>query len=447
MNGIRMLAFGWLVFVLAFCLGLIVSDAGIWPSSLYQQVKHFLAGHSEEGTSLKEKIENDLNFRPSRHIKTASEKGGKWLTYQGGFESEKHRELLGLGLQARRDNPRVFLSDRAPDGYRLLFGTFDFAKALHGAILLDHEGRAVHVWPVSQEGVDWEHKPDTNIFPHGFEIAPDGSIVVAFDSGSTLTKYDYCGNILWQLEGRFNHSIDFEGEDAIWVWKGFRMVKINYHTGETLKQIPLRTVMNENPEIDIFGILQSDNKDGSRWLDVDGGYWHRNDIDPLPKALEPHYPDFQAGDLLVSLRSPNLVFVMDQHTYAVKWWRQGLTRRQHDPDWNTKGTITIFNNNMHRGYSNIMEIDPATFAHEVVVDGEAYSFYTWYRGKHQRMPDGGFLVTSPEQGRVFETDAATGDITFEFINTYTEGQEYLAVSEARFLPLDFFTELPQCEPE
>lgn len=47
---------------------------------------------------------------------------------------------------------------------------------------------------------------------------------------------------------------------------------------------------------------------------------------------------------------------------------------------------------------------------------------------------------------MFETDAA-GDITFEFINTYTEGQEYLAVSEARFLPLDFFTELPTCEPE
>ena len=41
--------------------------------------------------------------------------------------------------------------------------------------------------------------------------------------------------------------------------------------------------------------------------------------------------------------------------------------------------------------------------------------------------------------------AKNGNITFEFLNTYGDNQEYLAISEARFLPKNFFKELPQCE--
>jgi hypothetical protein len=60
------------------------------------------------------------------------------------------------------------------------------------------------------------------------------------------------------------------------------------------------------------------------------------------------------------------------------------------------------------------------------------------------MPNGGALITSPDQGRVFETDEE-GNITFEFLNIYGDNQEYLAISEAQFLPKNYFKELPQCE--
>jgi hypothetical protein len=134
---------------------------------------------------------------------------------------------------------------------------------------------------------------------------------------------------------------------------------------------------------------------------------------------------------------------MNPETLKVKWWRQGLTRRQHDPDWNAKGTITVFNNNMHREYSNILEIDPVTMESKVLVDGRKYDFYSSARGKHQFLPGGGVLITSTLQGWVFETDS-DGNVVFEFINTYEDG-ENLVVSEARFLPLDFFEELPECD--
>lgn len=207
-----------------------------------RQIKQFIKGHVAENLSLMDKIENDLNLKPSRHIKVAETKG-KWLKFREGFESEKHKELNGLKLNPRRKKPKIFLSDRAPEGYRVIYGTFDFDEFLHGAIMIDPEGRVAHVWYISQEGVDWEHRNETNVFPHGFEIAPDGSIVTAWDCGSSLTKYDYCGNIIWRLKGDFSHSLSFEGSDAIWTWKklkgepkGYNMLKFDYITGKLIKK-------------------------------------------------------------------------------------------------------------------------------------------------------------------------------------------------------------------
>jgi hypothetical protein len=120
-----------------------------------------------------------------------------------------------------------------------------------------------------------------------------------------------------------------------------------------------------------------------------------------------------------------------------------LTRKQHDPDWNNKGVISIFNNNTDRGYSKITQVNPITYKYDIVVDGEKHNFYSSWQGKHQMMPDGGFLITSSNQGRVFETNRE-GNITFEFINEYSENQEYLWLSEARFLPKNYFRDLPVC---
>jgi hypothetical protein len=98
---------------------------------------------------------------------------------------------------------------------------------------------------------------------------------------------------------------------------------------------------------------------------------------------------------------------------------------------------------MHRGYSNIIELNPFTYEYNIIVDGREYDFYTRIQGKHQLVPNRGVLITSSDQGRVFEVDGE-GNITFEFLNTYGDKKENLAISEARFLPVNFFKEVPQC---
>jgi hypothetical protein len=434
-KGIRVIAICWLLFLAAFLLGIYTYDKRLWPYLLIQKIEKFFSADSSQNVSLSEKILNDMDFKPTRQLVDSDAR----ISVTG-----EHRELAGLPINPRRENPRIFLSNEAPRGYRLIYGVFDFRDTRCGVIMLDPNGNLVHVWHVSQEDLDWEHRPDANVYPHGFEISSDGSILVAFDEGSSLTKYDYCGKVVWRIEGRYHHSIDFEDEKFFWAMgrPGEIVVKIDQDSGTILKKIDIMKVIEANPDIDIFGIRQMDNWDKVEWIWAGAGPFHGNDVEALPKDLEKFYPGFQAGDLLISLRSLNLIFVMDPDTLKVKWWRQGIVRRQHDPDWNNRGTITIFNNNMHRKWSNILEIDPKTFKTKILVDGRKYNFYSCVRGKHQLLPNGGILVTSSNQGKVFEVDEK-GNIVFEFINTFDKNKNLL-VSEAMFLPENYFKELPKC---
>jgi hypothetical protein len=449
---IEAVALCWLAILVGFFGGAYVYSTEAWPFPIIKEFEDFVAGHEEEKTSLKKKVESDLNIKPSRHIVTASGLED--------FARKKYgnnlKKLNGLPLKSRREQPLMFLSDNAPRGYRVMYGAFDFLKTLHGVILLDPDGKVVNVWHASQESVPWFHPQDVNIYPHGFAIAPDGSIVTGYDTGTSLIKYDYCGNVLWGSQIGAHHSITFDDDGDIWTWgepRGYPggnwLMKVDYETGKVLKKFNLLHVMEANPLIDIFGILQD--YEGN-WINPEdpGFFWHSNDIEALPRGLERYYPQFRAGDLLVSVRQPDLIFVMDPQNLKVKWWRQGLARRPHDPDWNDDGTITIFNNNSQRVHSNILELDPKTMDYDIAVDGKEYQFYTQIRGKHQRISDGRYLITSSNQGRVFEV-GPKGDVTFEFLNLYDdktqeEGKsELLVVSEAVFLPIDYFKELPKCD--
>ncbi len=246
---------------------------------------------------------------------------------------------------------------------------------------------------------------------------------------------------MWARKGIFHHALSEADDGSVWaIGPGYNNLfsNVDAETGKTLREISFEGMTKANPELDIYGLRQRDFGEEFKWSEDEGGHWHVNDIDPLPAAFAGAFPQFEAGDLLISLRSINLVFVVSPTTQKIKWWRVGVTRRQHDPDWNADGTITIYDNNMHRKPSRIVRVDPKTMEFGTVYDGAKDGFYSRNRGKHQRLPGGNRLITIPEQSRVIEVTAA-GEVVFEFYNAYLEpNPAALVLSEAVWVPEDFF---------
>jgi hypothetical protein len=276
-------------------------------------------------------------------------------------------------------------------------------------------------------------------FLYGVAVWPDGSVIFNMQSGGRgIVKVDACSRILWSREGKFHHAISpTDDMRSFWTFGGDeqrfnpRLLELDAGTGNILRAIKMADVAAQNPRAQIF-LLQP--KPGGKDLT------HPNDIEPLPAAYAAAFPMAKAGDLLISYRSTNLVYILDPDSLAIKWWRVGPWARQHDPDWEPDGRITVFNNNEVPGetYSNIVSIDPKTFQSEVILDGRNYDFRSEIVGRHQLTPRGTMLITSGMQGRVFEVDAK-GKVIFEFVNSYDwKAGKTLKLSEATYLDEDFF---------
>lgn len=355
------------------------------------------------------------------------------------------------GRFSKKTAPELRANDPMP-GYRAFMGSFDFDPPAHAVVLLGPDQRVHHIWRLNEDAVPAEYEPreDANKFPHGMEILPDGSVIFAYDAGSSLQRFDACGDPLWTTPGAFHHSLslDIDGEH-VWVLldasntvpesadKASRrqLVRVGIDNGEIVKRISLRQVMDANPGIDILGLHQTDYEDHYEWQEDS---FHENDIEPLPRELAGAFPQFEAGDLLLSLRALDLIFVLDPDTLKVKWWRIAQTRRQHDADWQPDGTITVYDNDMHRGEVRIVKFWPQSYEARVLYDGRAHEVKSWFRGRHQVLPNGNVLVTVPQQGRVLEV-TPDDQIAFEFLNRYRPRPGYnLLLSEARWLPSDYF---------
>lgn len=402
-----------------------------WPYKLVREISEFVKGDPEEAkTSVFQKLQNDLGGHPYR----------KLIKYEPKKQHPKreYKTLTLLKKNTRRQDPLLFMTPDATKGLRLIYGSFDHQKGLNGALLLSAAGELLWEWVVTEEGLPWRLiANEERKFPHGILVQDDGSLIFTFDNGMSLQKFDRCSNRVWAEKAKVDHSLHRDPQGHIWaVMAPNSLGQFDGNTGKIRKRINMNRLLKANPKIDPLGIRQIDYANKSRWTVKGGGYWHPNDVEPLPKEYASAFPQFEPGDLLVSFRSINLVFVVAPKTLKIKWWRSGAWRRQHDPDWQPNGTITVFNNNMHNDVSSIVQIDPKTFKHETLFNGVEEHFYTWMRGKHEVLENGHIAISSPQQGRVFEVNKE-GEVVFEFVNRY-DNEYSMLVSELLTFPTNYF---------
>ena len=449
----------FLVSVLFFTWGFLTVECKVFPWSIVSPIKDdaaaFLRGGGANKKTVFEKIANDACLKPERMLVEYERTDGR-----------AYEALLVRGLKKRRHPPLVYVRDKneIPEGYLFVWGCFDFQSHLFGALLLGRDGRVLHRWVPDENDMiekveacngamtDKDKRiayvPPEVRFPHGMVVFPDGSIVFNDgDFGNGMQKMDFCSDTQWVKLGRFNHAITKKegGKDGLWTIDSHdHFLKIDADTGDTLGVIRVCDIMKSNPETDLFSGRR--NYIDGRWLEEQ---WHFNDLEFLPHAFAEAYPMFEEGDLLTSMRSLNTVLVLDPDSLQVKWWRTGAFSRQHDPDWGENGMITVYDNRMRdkhgecqkdgtARFSRIVGIDPSTYEIRILYEGEKEHFYSSIRGKHQMLPEGDILITSSMQGRVFIVNGK-GETVFELVNRYDEN-ECLLVSEAIWLPYDFFNE-------
>ena len=336
--------------------------------------------------------------------------------------------------------------NRITPGWRAVIGAFQINGDIENAVLLlSPELKIVKHWILDEVSVNGRKpRPKYRKFVHGVEILRDGSLIFTFDGGISLQRFDACGQRRWMTLGEFHHAVTLdEDAETVWTFSDARTVaQVNTDDGAILRRIAMDEIIASNPMIDILEIRRQHSNDlGLNSRDTAGGWlsdpYHLNDVEPLPAGISNRFSRFDAGDLLISARSLNLIFVLDPQTLEVKWWRIGAVQRQHDPDWLDSGDILVLNNRMSRDFSEIVAINTDTFSRTVVLDGRKYGFYTRIRGKQQLLEDGGLVITSPQQGRAFEVDD-DGEVVFEIVNLKPGSSDTnYVISELKWLPIDY----------
>ena len=420
----------WLVAV--FLVGYVVAVRGIWPNSV-------IAGGLDAAYDLSTNVEAYLGVSPTRHL-FADSHLGKGLTVYKPAQMQPG-VIFVTGFFDRKHVMKVL----APDGTEFHRWEVAFGKTFENAD---------HILPATDRPLnEWL----THI--HGAYPFKDGSVVFNFDQHG-LVRVNACGKVVWKIGRMTNHSVSMADDGTLWVparvYHEHESARFPLHhapffedqllqvsqDGTILREISLPELLYKN---DLYSVVFP-----TGYQDIGNFYadfMHTNDADVLTRQIAPAFPMFKAGDIVVSMRQLNLIFVFDPQTGTVKWHQTGPWLRQHDPDFLKDGTISVFNNRSDDtlfgrilGGSRITRIDPATRKSWVAYaqpDGkEKRRFFTNIMGKHQTLDNGNILITEALGGRIFEVTPA-GEIVWEYVNRFDKKRVALVTGAIR-LPHDYF---------
>jgi hypothetical protein len=315
-----------------------------------------------------------------------------------------------------------------------------------GFNLINRHDEVIHTWRVDRstlfpDSLKLRGDPvQENL--HGSHLLPNGDVV--FNSSYIgAVRIDACSDVVWRLPRGNHHSVDRADDGTFWIGgtsdrlrtaseqfpDGFPglddplwLHQLHHVSadGELLRRINVLDILYQNDlQRYIAKAYQPQAKDDEpRTTDI----LHLNDVDPLPASMADEYPLFEAGDLAVSIRKVDLVFVFDPDTGTVKWHTSNPLIMQHDPDFMGDGWIGIFDNNrnfMKRGRmlegSRIVAAQPHTDSIEIRFPTLLSDpFYTDTQGKWQPLPNGNMLLAETKGGCVVEV-APNGETVWDWI--------------------------------
>ena len=151
----------------------------------------------------------------------------------------------------------------------------------------------------------------------------------------------------------------------------------------------------------------------------DREWTHCNSISYTPK-----------GNWLLSFRRISLICEVDPSSGEIIWkWGDGTTAHQHDAKYSSAKTITLFDNGVHRknnlDFSRVLEIDAKS--KKILweyADEPPFSFYSYFGGGVDCLPNGNYLICETAKGQIFEV-TRDKKVVWEFISPFYFDNERL----------------------
>jgi hypothetical protein len=149
-------------------------------------------------------------------------------------------------------------------------------------------------------------------------------------------------------------------------------------------------------------------------------YTHTNTIEVLPDTPLGRKDDrFRAGNILFSFRALDIIGIADLDKNKIVWaWGLGKIDGQHQPTMLPDGNILLFDNGTARGWSAVIEINPAT-GEEVWRYEDRAHFFSAYRSGAQRLPNGNTLIAESDAARIFEV-TPQGEVVWDFHSPFLD---------------------------
>ncbi|MCP4200857.1 MAG: hypothetical protein GY769_02855 [bacterium] len=314
-----------------------------------------------------------------------------WLACSSPADRSPPADAVGAPEFLAGEDPanwvKIYDPARAWNGYTL---------ALYGRripMLLDMNGKVLHSWT--------EARVKSRV-----RLLPDCSLL-GLALGRAIVEYDWNGELVWEvpIENAIPHHDLIRranGNTMVLILRGGErtddILEIN-RAGDTVWE------WKSGEHLDAYYALET----------ASAEITHLNSIQELPpnKWFDGGDSRFRPGNLLISARNMNAIFLIDRATKEVVWTYSHELDRQHEALMIAKGfpragNIVLFDNGYASTHvyrqSRILEIDPSDKA--VVWSYDAEGFYSPTGGIEQPLPNGNVLISSTRGRRAFEINRA-----------------------------------------
>ncbi len=321
-----------------------------------------------------------------------------------------------------------------------------------GADLVAMDGQVQHSWRPTYDdvwptGVALPYPRPASIDqaicrkPHVFA---DGSLLCVLHLkdgftpyGGGVIKMDRDGKIIWRWFGHAHHDLMVRPDDgAIVTLSQFLATKADPRFASIMPPslIDELVVLSADGQMQQTISLFDAVADTSfrwvlypQWRHTNLDPMHANSVHIISAAEAAMIAGVEAGQILISLRNPSTLVVIDLETEKVVWAKRGDWHHQHDAGFTAAGGLVMFDNQgpvLGAGIkgSRMLHLDADSAQPILIYDGltdgqqaGAWPLYSDVKSAAQLLPNGNVLITESMRGRLLEV-TPQGAVAWEYIN-------------------------------